>query len=265
MSFSPTNISLIIQYALLVAGEEDSLFDRQLGPIHLIKYVYLADLFYAKRNNGEIFTGVDWRFYNFGPWSRDVFKAIDPALQAINADKIIRESDYGDKGEWVRWSLRDDHLLESKSRELPAAITLHLRREVHKYGKDTPSLLDYVYKTKPMLYAAPDERLDFSLVVEDSSNIRGEPQSLRMENLSNKKKKKFSEGLRALQKNQENKELIQNSLVNPIKNPRYDEIYEDGVAWLDKLAGPQLGIGKKTAQFSEDVWKSMTRKGEDVS
>lgn len=265
MSFNPTRVNTIIQYALLVAGEEDSSFDRQLGSIHLIKYVYLADLFYAKRKNGETFTGANWRFYNFGPWSQDVFKVIDPALQAINADKIVMESDYGGKEEWVRWSLRDENLLESKSRELPAVITLHLGREVHKYGKDTPSLLDYVYKTKPMLSAAPNEVLDFSLAIEDLSNIRGEIQSLRMENLSNKKKKRFSEGLRALRENREGKEPKQINLINPIKNPRYDEIYKDGIAWLDNLAGLQLGTGEKTAQFSEDVWKSMTRKGEDVS
>jgi hypothetical protein len=42
-------IDLLIQYTLLVAGQEDEYLDRQLGPIHLIKYVYLADLVYAER------------------------------------------------------------------------------------------------------------------------------------------------------------------------------------------------------------------------
>jgi hypothetical protein len=65
-----SKIDLLIQYAILIAGQEDEYFDRQLGPIHLIKYVYLADLAYAEHNYGETFTGIDWQFYKFGPWSQ---------------------------------------------------------------------------------------------------------------------------------------------------------------------------------------------------
>ena len=36
-------VDLLIQFALAVAAEEDALAERELGPIHLIKYVYLAD------------------------------------------------------------------------------------------------------------------------------------------------------------------------------------------------------------------------------
>ena len=48
-----SKIDLLIQYAVLIAGQEDEYLDRQLGPIHLIKYVYLADLAYAEREKGE--------------------------------------------------------------------------------------------------------------------------------------------------------------------------------------------------------------------
>ena len=67
-----SHIDLLLQYALLVAGEEDEHTDRQLGPIHLIKYVYLSDLAFAERNDGKTFTGVNWQFYKFGPWSQAV-------------------------------------------------------------------------------------------------------------------------------------------------------------------------------------------------
>lgn len=80
MPVDTDKIDLIIQFALLAAGDEDDFFDRQLGPIHLIKYVYLADLSFAKRNNGESFTGVDWEFYKFGPWSQQVNERVEPAL-----------------------------------------------------------------------------------------------------------------------------------------------------------------------------------------
>src|SRR5690606_14858018 len=152
-----SHVDLVIQFSLLVAGEEDDNFSRQLGPIHLIKYLYLADLSYAKRNNGQSFTGIDWQFYNFGPWSSAAHARIEPALNAIYANRNQFPSDYEDKNDWVRWDLHDDRLLTEKRRLLPPAITMNLTSYIRQFGKDTPSLLDFVYKTKPMLAAAPNE------------------------------------------------------------------------------------------------------------
>jgi hypothetical protein len=45
-------------------------------------YVYLADLAYAEANRGKTFTGIDWQFYKFGPWSQTVNDRIEPALVA---------------------------------------------------------------------------------------------------------------------------------------------------------------------------------------
>lgn len=86
-SASSTRVDLVLQYSLLVAGEQDTSFDRQLGPIHLLKYVYLADLFHATKNEGATYTGTEWKFYKFGPWSQSVNERIEPALNAIYADK----------------------------------------------------------------------------------------------------------------------------------------------------------------------------------
>ena len=81
MSADPSRVDLLLQYTLLVSGEQDEFLDRQLGPIHLVKYVYLADLFHAKRNNGVTFTGIEWKFYKFGPWSQAVHERIELALE----------------------------------------------------------------------------------------------------------------------------------------------------------------------------------------
>jgi hypothetical protein len=142
MPINTSNVDLVIQYSLLVAGDEDDYFDRQLGPIHIIKYVYLADLSYARLNNGQSFTGIDWQFYKFGPWSQAVHARIEPALNAIHANRKQFSSDYDDKEDWVRWDLHDDRLLEEKRRTLPPIIRMDLKRDIHKFGKDTPSLLD---------------------------------------------------------------------------------------------------------------------------
>ena len=80
-------VDLVVQYALLEAGRRDDLFDRELGPIHLVKYAYLADLAHAERRGGETFTGAPWKFYHYGPWAQEVHARIAPALAAIDAIK----------------------------------------------------------------------------------------------------------------------------------------------------------------------------------
>ncbi|HBG31871.1 MAG TPA: hypothetical protein DDW98_14835, partial [Gammaproteobacteria bacterium] len=50
-----------------------------------------------------------------------------------------------------------------------------------------------------------------------------------------------------------------------LDQPRYDEVFEQGVAWLESLAGPALPEGNLVAEFSDDVWTSSTRKGSDLS
>lgn len=265
MSINTNNIDLVIQFSLLVAGDEDDYIDRQLGPIHIIKYVYLADLSFARSNNGQSFTGIDWQFYKFGPWSQEVNARIEPALNAIHANKRQFASDYDDKEDWVRWDLRDDILLDEKWHVLPSAITSSLKLLIHKFRKDTPSLLDYVYKTKPMLIAAPNEFLDLSLEVDNTQRTLECAQILRMNNLSNRKKKDFKQKLASLRELHKQKKTEAPKLANPVINPRYDDVYDAGIAWLESLAGEPFTSCNITAKFSSDVWKSTTRKGDDVS
>ena len=158
----------------------------------------------------------------------------------------------------------DEHLLQEREERLPTCITHDLKRDIHKYGKDTSALLDYVYKTNPMLSAAPNEFLDFSLVVESTSNNKVERPQLRMENLSAKRKKKFNEGMHVIREKQQSKELKKGKLITP-PAPRYDEVYNVGITWLNSLAGPEFVTRKIVAEFSEEVWNSSTRKDKDVS
>lgn len=265
MPFDPSHVDLLLQYILLVAGEEDKYTDRQLGPLHLIKYVYLADLDYARHNEGKTFTGIDWQFYKFGPWSQAVNERIEPALLAIGADKETSPSNDEDKDDRMRWSLRNERLLQENEWKLPTDITMHLKRYVHRFGKDTPNLLDHVYSTKPMLSAAPNEHLDFFLAAEGASSAESEPRPLKMDKLSEKRKKKLKERMHALQGKQKSRKPKELGLVHPGKNPRYDGVYKEGLAWLDDLAGQPLTSGEKEAEFSDGVWKSSTREGGDVS
>ena len=263
MPFNLNHVDLLLQYALLLAGEEEDYTDRQLGPIHLIKYAYLGDLEYAKHNAGETFTGIRWRFYKFGPWSNEVYERIEPALYSVGAQKRTFPSDYGSQEDWVRWSLRDEQLLERIGSELPIGIRLFLRRDIRKYCNDTPSLLEHVYNTVPMLSASPNEDLDFELVAADAVDTSARTPQLRIEALSERKKKNFKERLKSIRHQARQSPKAQ--LINPVKKPRYDSIYEEGVAWLDSLAGPSVPEGENVVEFSDSVWKSVTRKKGDVS
>lgn len=260
-----SRVDLLLQYALLVSGEQDEFSDRELGPIHLIKYVYLADLFHAKQHNGVTFTGIEWRFYNFGPWAQSVYERIEPALVEIGAEKQSFQSDYEDKQDWVRWHMSDEKLLERIEDELPFGITSGLKEDVCRFGKDTPSLLHYVYSTEPMLSAAPNELLDFTAVTNEIVTNESPSEPLRMESLSNKKKKQFKERMRELRTRYKNRERKERKLLNPVKDARYDDVYDEGMRWLDSLAGEPLRDGKHVVRFSDEVWKSPTRKGGDVS
>ena len=157
-----SRIDKLIQFALSAAGQEDDMRDRELGPIHLIKYLYLADLVYAERHNGKTYTGIQWKFHNFGPWSYEAYQRIEPALQRVGAREKTIPSQYD--GDFVRWSLRDDHIFRQLQDELPFVLTHTLQKYVHQFTGTTEDLLHFVYNTRPMLQAKPGEVLDFTLV-----------------------------------------------------------------------------------------------------
>jgi hypothetical protein len=56
---NPARIEAVLGYALAVAAQADHPRDRELGPIHLLKYLYLADLAHAETHGGESYSGVD--------------------------------------------------------------------------------------------------------------------------------------------------------------------------------------------------------------
>ena len=154
-------IDQLLQFALLSAGQEDEYIDRWLGPIHLVKYVYLADLAFARTNDGQTYTGLPWIFHHYGPWEYSCFKRIEPALAAINADKQVRSSTHFEN-DYDRWCIRDPRLHDELQQKLPVGIAGAITKHVHQFGIDTNGLLHYVYKTLPMISAAPGETLDFT-------------------------------------------------------------------------------------------------------
>jgi len=253
----------VIQYTLAIAAQEDGYDEKDLGPIHFIKYVYLADMEYAKHNHGETFTGIDWRFHKFGPWSNTVNEAIGPALEEIHANKKQIPSDYGDD-DFVRWSLPsvDKNWLDKTGKELGITVKSALQDYVHKFKNDTGILLNFVYATLPMLNAAPEEFLDFSTVIKEKNVQQQSVQEVYvpyMQRLSNKKRKTLNSKMKELRESFQAKVAEQSS--HYLTNPKYDEVFEEGVQWLDSLAGETLSEEETTIQIDSSLWKSRARRG----
>ena len=250
----------IIQYSLLVAGQEDDFFDRDLGQIHIIKYVYLADLAYAQYNKGNTYTGIEWKFHNFGPWNTDLYSCIDPALEEIGATRRVIENLHDGGKDFVRYSLGSYDLFEAKERSLPLVISGHLQSAIHTYKKDTPALLDHVYKTLPMTMAAPGERLDFSSVVVEKPEQPA--QELKWDALTIKKKKKFNAAMEAIRKKRDGRrKKAEASYIESPVQPLFDAVYEEGVEWLDNLEGEKIPEQEFEAHFSDEIWSSESRRG----
>lgn len=255
-------VDQVLKFALAAAGRRDTARDRELGPIHLIKLVYLADLAYAQRNQGQTFTGVPWRFYHYGPWTEVVWKRIDPVVHALNANERTFSSTY--KEDHQRWSIQDpeqvEELIAQLDKALPTAVTSAVVRGIREFGTDTTSLLHEVYRTKPMLGARPGSFLDFALAVPPPESKEPTAQ-LEIPTLTAKQEKKRKEALRALRARvqQQLQERQHQTLVEPPTPPRYDEEFQEGLQWLDSLAGGAPKQEEGQLRFSDELWTAPGR------
>ncbi|MBL0211356.1 MAG: hypothetical protein IPQ13_10665 [Holophagaceae bacterium] len=151
-------VANLIRFALASARREDHGFG-DLGIIHLLKLMYLADLGYAATHDGQTFTEVPWIFFHFGPWDRAVWAETE--AQVI--DPEIEERSFGSRKTFrIEFEMAADALHDELSSSLPVEVTREIGRAVHEFGTDTNRLLKYVYKTEPMLRALPNEQLRFS-------------------------------------------------------------------------------------------------------
>lgn len=254
-------IDLLLQYTMAVACRQ-GFGGNELRPIHLIKYVYLADLEYAKLHDGKTFTGTPWRFHNFGPWAVEVFQRIEPALLAIGAEKKVLESPK--YGEYTQWTLESCDLGEQLRPRLDWILSTTIDRSVREFGANTENLLHQVYTTVPMLQAAPEESLEFlPATPQIPSSEPGETTPLTIKQQKRLKEKVLTaraEIQRRLAAKREARMAIARE-----HHPRYDDVFFEGLAALDAAAGEPLKAEKCTCALSSEVWKSKARYDPDIS
>lgn len=261
-TFDPARVDALLQFILGVAACEDDYRDRELGPIHLIKYVYLADLAHAEGHDGETFTGAPWRFYHFGPWSSEVFERIEPALNSVSVHSKRIPSRYAD--DFVRYSLDRPDAERVRSRfegSLPMAVQSRIASAVHEFGSDTASLLRAVYLTKPMVNAAPEESLDFATVVREPK-VEYVAESKTMTSRQRRERKAHIEQIRAEVQKRLSAKVAPARSAAPA--PRYDDVFQNGVEWLDRLAGDGVPEASGELNVASDIWKSDARRKADV-
>ncbi|MBI2840461.1 MAG: hypothetical protein HYX75_19250 [Acidobacteria bacterium] len=258
-------IDRVLQFILAAAGQRDPA-EQELGPIHLIKYVYLGDLAHAERNNGQTYTGAPWKFYHFGPWSVEIFERVDPALLAVGADRLEHASARYE-ADVLRYRLTDDDILDRRERELPHVLTSIIRSCLREFSNDTHSLLHHVYRTWPMLIAAPGDLLSFAPPAESDVQVVAESGGQEDGSEMTSREKRLRRDRLAVLRGkirERLEETVARSTSPPTPPPRYDEVFADGVAWLDELAGSPPEPVSGEVQFSTDVWRSPTRRDPEV-
>lgn len=253
-----------MQFALAVAGERDGVrgnftsWERELGPIHLVKYVYLADLAYATTHHGETFTGAPWYFHHYGPWAPEVWKRIQHAMKGIGARERHFQSKFADDAK--RWSAPADRdLADSLGEQLPFEVASAVKQAVKEYGGETPSLLHAVYTTAPMLQAAPEESLDMSAGVVMEATPQATATLRPLKPLSKTHLGKLRKRVQAkLEETRRRREQPRPAL--PGGPPEYDATYFAGLDWLDSLAGEDITEASGEAAVSNTIWKSIARR-----
>jgi len=262
MPIRPDRVDLMIQYALAIANEADDYRDRELGPIHLLKYIYLGDLAFAEENEGDTFSGSPWRFHKFGPWAQELHAQIQSAATRIGAHERHFASQYQEDN--TRW--RHPGLdLADLERRLPRPVASAIRCNVARYANDTVSLLHFVYRTPPMLAAAPGESLRFDHLAEEELPRLPPPTttgSKPLPAISKTKIKKLKARIEQIY--EERKAREQRDFVVPNPPPIYDDVYFQGVEWLDQLAGSPIEETRGKLTFDDSVWKSPGRRDPEL-
>ena len=255
-------IDQLFHYALACAARADDFRQRDLGPIHLLKYAYLADVAYAERHDGATYTGIDWKFYHFGPWSGDAYARITPSLERIGAVERVVSSSFRD--DYIRYRLSEaqaDQLVGTLDQTLPLDVSGVLARAVHEHGSDTADLLRHVYLTPPMLAARPNESLDFTTASEPREPAAAVPPVRRTRAEKRRRAAKFASARTTIQRLAAER---RSTRVAPDPTPRYDDVFFEGLQQLDREAGVPLRPSSGTLSFDESLWASSQRRDPDI-
>ncbi len=152
----------------------------RLTPIRLVKFLYLADLYNARRKGGKTITGWPWIFHSYGPFCVESLKTIEIAEK----NGILSFEEYPSKfrDEPARlyfFPNEREFNVDKATAELSIYVTSSLKHAIKRFGLDTYALLDHVYfDTEPMHSVRPGDTLDFLTATEPVREGAPKPQAL---------------------------------------------------------------------------------------
>jgi hypothetical protein len=149
-------LQLLLRYLIQRADDEET----ALTITKLVKLLYLFDVEYY-RVTGHQLTGLDWRFYFYGPYDA----AIESALSMVGLEVEERPG----KAAQGR-SFRGFHSRDADTVDLESSFDWLARSVIDEQWKawadaDLNQVLSHVYfETEPMLAAKPMGALDFTTI-----------------------------------------------------------------------------------------------------
>lgn len=245
----------MVRYALAIAAEADDYRDRELGLIHLLKYIYLGDMAFAEEHEGESYSGTQWVFYRFGPWSAEVHSAIPATIDKIGGTQRQIPSQYRD--DWVRFSLSSCQDLVAA--ELPPSVSHALGRAVRTFHNDTYPLLHYVYRTPPMLNAAPGD----VLLLRSRKTVGDRPAAPPPAALPSVSKTQIKKLRARVQEYLAARKQIDRAVADA-PGVSYDSDYFEILDLLDMEPGAPIEPSSGVLEFGADVWRSSARRDSEI-
>lgn len=217
-------ISDLIRFIVCYATEQDT----ALTTVRLVKFIYLADVYHARWNNGQQFTNLPWSFVYYGPYCSEVMREIDEVVSAGYIKRASFESKYDGSKDFNLFTCKDEDS-ETFRTKLPLAIVSELREAIKQYGDETGALLDYVYfDTEPMSNAKKGDILDFSRA-ERPERV----EQIKLGKLSKEEIKKAKEHV--LRMKQRFDEGRRNLYLDTIETNRFkDDVYDNALEYMDE-------------------------------
>lgn len=209
------NISVLVR-ALLKTASETANSDGLTITV-LTKFVYLTDVYFARRHEGNTFTGLEWKFLHFGPYSY----AFQESLKNKQIKNVsIEEGESQAENPFTLVKPVESASLEAmEDTNLGIGITSVIERNVKSYSRNLNSLLQYVYfDTEPMDNATPGEVLRFQNCI---PLLHREYKPLGKKNITPEKREKTKKLLQSLRAKRE----AQKSKLDDYYPPKYDDHY----------------------------------------
>jgi hypothetical protein len=220
----------IIRYIVWFATENDI----RLTTNRLVKFIYLADLYYARLKGGKTLTGFPWKFIYYGPYCREAMQCIDQVVSDGLICKETYESYFGAEKEYYRFTCKNENAEKIKE-SIHIGVLAQIQKAIRELGDDTPQLLDYVYfDTEPMAGARKGDLLDFSKAEKSDPIKKAKLKKLSPETikLARQKIKQLSD-----QMNADRERLIKD--VQETVKYKDDAYYQ----FIEMLDGEELAVG----------------------